>query len=226
MVPKLVPGAGSPASLGAVVTPEGVNFAVYSGAASALYVSIYDELDKEIGRFELDGHADDIHYGVVANSGAGTKYGFRADGPYDPTQGLHFDPNKLLIDPYARRLDRRFVRTPELTSPRQAAFDTAPLVPKSIVTGPRNPGETPFSKAPRLIYELNVRGYTMRHPSVERPLRGTVAGLGTPQVIEHLQRLGVDTVELMPICAFIDDAHLPLLGLTNEIGRASCRERV
>jgi glycogen operon protein len=216
--PELAPGAGSGAGLGATVTAEGVNFAVYSEAASALYVSIYDELDQEIGRFELDGHADNIHFGLIANIGPGTKYGFRADGPYDPPQGLHFDPNKLLVDPYARRLDRPFVRSPRLRLPREDAVDTAPLVPKGIVMGARNRPVMPPRRAPQLIYELNVRGFTMRHPSVQGALRGTVAGLTTRQVIEHFKFLGVDTVELMPVAAFIDDAHLPILGLTNAWG--------
>ena len=112
MKPTLVPRAGSATQLGATVTAEGVNFAVYSATASALYVSLYDEQDRETDRFELDGHDDNIHSGLVAGIGAGAKYGFRADGPYDPGRGYHFDPAKLLVDPYARRLDRVFVRSP------------------------------------------------------------------------------------------------------------------
>ena len=215
---ELVPNAGSPAALGATVTAEGVNFAVYSETASALYVSLYDELDKEIGRFELDGHEENVHFGLIAGIGPGIKYGFRADGPYDPGKGFHFDPNKLLVDPYARRIDRPFVRSPRLRLPREDAVDTAPLVPKAIVMGARNPQASPRRKAPQLFYELNVRGYTMRHPSVQGALRGTVAALTTQRVVEHFRYLGVDTVELMPVAAFIDDAHLPILGLTNAWG--------
>ncbi|HVW91230.1 MAG TPA: glycogen debranching protein GlgX [Devosia sp.] len=213
-----MPNAGSPAALGATVTAEGVNFAVYSETASALYVSLYDELDKEIGRFELDGHEENVHFGLIAGIGPGIKYGFRADGPYDPGKGFHFDPNKLLVDPYARRIDRPFVRSPRLRLPREDAVDTAPLVPKAIVMGARNPQASPRRKAPQLFYELNVRGYTMRHPSVQGALRGTVAALTTQRVVEHFRYLGVDTVELMPVAAFIDDAHLPILGLTNAWG--------
>jgi len=216
--PQLVPRGGSGEALGATMTAEGVNFAVYSETASALYVSIYDELDQEVGRFELDGHQDNVHFGLIANVGPGTKYGLRADGPYDPAQALHFDPNKLLVDPYARRLDRPFVRSPRLRLPREDAVDTAPLVPKAIVMGARNPPVMPRRKAPQLFYELNVRGFTMRHPSVHGALRGTVAGLTTRQVINHFKFLGVDTVELMPVAAFIDDGHLPILGLTNAWG--------
>ena len=144
--------------------------------------------------------------------------GLRADGPYDPAQGYFFDPNKLLVDPYARRVDRVFVRSPRLRLPREEAVDTASLIPKAIVVGGGNKPAAPRRKAPGLVYEINVRGYTMRNPSVQGPLRGTIAGLTTRRVIEHLQYLGVDTVELMPIAAFIDDGHLPSLGLTNAWG--------
>lgn len=219
MTPVLVPRGGSAAQLGATVTADGINFAVYSETASALYVSVYDEADREVGRFELDGHDDNIHHGLIAGLGPGTRYGLRADGPYDPDQGFNFDPNKLLVDPYARRLDRVFVRSPRLRLPREDAVDTAPLVPKAIVLTPDvNKPASPRRKAPSLMYELNVRGYTMRHPGVQGPLRGTVAGLSTSRVIDHLKFLGVDCVELMPIAAFIDDAHLPALGLTNAWG--------
>ncbi len=218
MKPRVVPRGGSPDALGATVTAEGVNFAVYSETASALWVSVYDELDKEIGRFELDGHDDNIHHGLIAGIGAGARYGFRADGEYNPEQGLYFDPHKLLVDPYARRLDRVYVRSPRLRLPREDAVDTAPLMPKAIVSGATNKPASPRRRPPSLFYELNVRGYTMRHPSVQGPLRGTIAGLTTHRVVEHLQYLGVDTVELMPIAAFIDDGHLPALGLTNAWG--------
>ena len=217
--PQLVPNGGSAEKLGATVTADGINFAVYSETASALFVSLYDEADREIERFELDGHDNNIHHGLIGGIGPGTKYGLRADGPYDPDQGLHFDPNKLLVDPYARRLDRVFVRSPRLRLPREDAVDTAPLVPKAVVISPQlNKHATPRRKQPGLMYELNVRGYTMRHPSVQGPLRGTIAGLTTRRIIDHLKFLGVDCVELMPIAAFIDDGHLPALGLTNAWG--------
>jgi len=216
--PVLVPRGGMPDVLGATVTAEGVNFAVYSETASALFVSLYDETDREIGRFELDGHDHNIHHGLVSGIGAGTKYGLRADGLYDPLQGFHFDPHKLLVDPYAKRLDRPFVRSPRLRLPREDAVDTASLVPKGIVVRGGNKPVQPRRRGPGLIYEMNVRGYTMRHPSVQGPLRGTIGGLTTRQVIEHLQYLGVDTVEMMPVAAWVDDAHLPILGLTNAWG--------
>ena len=218
MQPKLVPQGGRTDRLGATVTAEGVNFAVYSETASAIWVSIYNELDKETDRFELDVHENHIHAGLVAGLGAGTRYGLRADGEYNPDQGLFFDPNKLLVDPYARRIDRVFVRSPRLRLPREDAVDTAPLIPKAIVVGGGNQPSQPRRKAPGLFYELNVRGYTMRHPSVQGPLRGTIAALTTQRVIDHLKFVGVDTVQLMPTAAWIDEGHLPALGLTNAWG--------
>jgi len=213
-----VPRGGDTAVLGASVVEDGINFAVYSETASALWVSIYDELDRETDRFEMDVHKDNIHAVRIAGLMPGTRYGFRADGEYNPAQGYFFDPNKLLVDPYARRLDRVFVRSPRLRLPREDAVDTAPLIPKAIVVGERNPPVSPRRRAPNLFYELNVRGFTMQHPSVQGPLRGTIAGLTTRRVIEHFKYLGVDVVELMPTAAWIDDGHLPSLGLTNAWG--------
>lgn len=215
---QLVPGAGSIEHLGATITPDGVNFAVYSEAASAIWVSLYDEQDQEIERFELDVHEDNIHAGLISGIGAGARYGLRADGRYDPDQGYFFDPAKLLVDPYARRLDRTFVRSPRLRLAREDAVDTAPLIPKAIVVGDGNENILPRKKTPSLFYELNVRGFTMRHPSVQGPLRGTIAGLTTKRVIDHFKYLGVDTVQLMPTAAWIDEGHLPALGLTNAWG--------
>ena len=216
--PQLVPRAGRTENLGATVTPDGVNFAVYSESASAIWVCLFDEQDKEIERFKLDVHEDNIHAGLIANVGPGARYGLRADGPYDPDQGLFFDPNKLLVDPYARHLDRVFVRSPRLRLAREDAVDTAELVPKAIVRGSENEAAHPRKKAPSLYYELNVRGFTMRHPSVQGPLRGTVAALTTRRVINHFKHLGVDTVQLMPTAAWIDEGHLPQVGLTNAWG--------
>lgn len=216
--PQLVPGAGSIEKLGATLTAEGVNFAVYSEAASAIWVSLYDEIDQEIGRFELDVHEDNVHAGLISGIGAGARYGLRADGRYDPDQGYFFDPNKLLVDPYARRLDRVFVRSPRLRLPREEAVDTAPLIPKAIVGGESNEAVAPRTRDTELFYELNVRGFTMRHPSVQGPLRGTIAALTTRRVIDHFKHLGVDTIQLMPTAAWIDEGHLPALGLTNAWG--------
>lgn len=213
-----IPNGGSTDQLGATLTEDGVNFAVYSESASALWVCIYDEQDAETDRIALDTHRDHIHAVHIAGLGAGTRYGLRADGAYRPEQGLFFDPAKLLVDPYAKRLDRVFVRSPRLRLHRDEAEDTAPLIPKAIVLEGGHKPIQPRRKAPQVLYELNVRGFTMRHPGVQGPLRGTVAGLTTQRVIDHFLYLGIDTVELMPVAAWIDDGHLPALGLTNAWG--------
>ncbi|HEY8574895.1 MAG TPA: glycogen debranching protein GlgX [Devosia sp.] len=218
MKPMLVPNGGSIDRLGATVTEAGVNFAVYSESATAIWVSLFDELDQETDRFELDVHQDHIHAGLIAGIGAGARYGLRADGPYDPDQGYFFDPMKLLVDPYAKRLDRVFVRSPRLRLDRAEAVDTAPLIPKAVVVSEIWENLLPRKKAPGLFYEMNVRGYTMRHPSVQGPLRGTIAALTTQRVIDHLKYIGVDTLQLMPTAAWIDEGHLPALGLTNAWG--------
>ncbi len=218
MTAQIVPNGGSIDRLGATVTEAGINFAVYSETASAIWVSIFDEQDRETDRFEMDVHRDNIHAVLIAGLGPGTRYGLRADGPYDPDQGLFFDPQKLLVDPYAKRLDRVFVRSPRLRLDRAEAVDTAPLVPKAVVVSDSWENATPRKKAPSLFYEMNVRGYTMRHPSVQGPLRGTIAALTTQRVIDHLKYIGVDTLQLMPTAAWIDEGHLPALGLTNAWG--------
>src|SRR5690606_13921579 len=219
MQPELVPNAGRTEALGATVTPDGVNFAVYSESATNIWVCLFDEQDQEIGRYELDVHENHVRAGLIANNGAAARYGLRADGPYDRYQGLFFGPNKLLVAPYARHLDRVFVRSPRLRLGREEAVDTAPLVPKGIVRGETDtPAKLHKKKVPNLFYELNVRGFSMRHPSVQGPLRGTVAALTTKRVIDHFKHLGVDTVQLMPIAAWIDEGHLPALGLTNAWG--------
>ncbi len=219
MTPELVPHGGAAEPRGATAMPDGVNFSVYSETATAIWVCIFDAQDDEIGRFLLDGHEENVRFGLISGIGPGTRYGLRADGPYDPAQGYYFDPNKLLVDPYAKLIDRTFVRSPRLRLPREAEEDTASLVPKGIVIEAATERLQPRgSDAPGMIYELNVRGYTMRHPSVQGPLRGTVAGLTTRQVISHLEHLGVDVVELMPVAAWIDEGHLPILGLTNAWG--------
>lgn len=215
---ELVRGGGTPDQLGAHAGPEGVSFAVYSETASVIHVAIFDDSGREVARLPLDGHAGHVHFGLVSRIGPGTRYGLRADGPWNPEQGLWFDPLKLLVDPYARQLDRPYARVPQLALPREAGVDTAPFVPKAIVPGaPLGPVQ-PRRRAPQVFYELNVRGYTMRHPDVPLRLRGTAAGLMEKPVLNHLKHIGVDTVQLMPVCAFIDEGHLPPLGLRNAWG--------
>ena len=145
---------------------------------------------------------------------------FAAMVTYDPARGLWFDPDKLLVDPYATAIDRPYTYDPRLAARRGEGGDTAPLMPKSVVEAPfaAVANDQPVFKPGGLIYELNVRSFTMLHPQVPPRLRGTVAALALPAVIEHLQKLGVSAVELMPVTAWIDERHLPPLGLSNAWG--------
>jgi glycogen operon protein len=149
--------------------------------------------------------------------GPGQRYGFRAHGPWAPEQGLCFDPEKLLLDPYALELDGRFTYDPCLA---MRGADTAVLVPKAVVPLPLPPLELrpPLFRPGRLIYELNVRSFTLNHPEIPEALRGTVAALAHPAIIDHFRKLQVGAIELMPIIAWIDERHLPPLGLHNGWG--------
>jgi glycogen operon protein len=164
--------------------------------------------------------AEGYWHAQAAGVGAGARYGLRADGAYDPGAGLWFDPDKLLLDPYAPAIDRPFQYDPALAAPRGECGDTAPLMPKGVVMAPAAPlPPEPSRFAPGgLIYEVQVRGFTMLHPDVPHAQRGTIAALAHPAVIAHLKSLHVSAIELMPINAWIDERHLGPLGLTNAWG--------
>ncbi|MDY6963911.1 MAG: glycogen debranching enzyme GlgX, partial [Pseudomonadota bacterium] len=204
-------------ALGATLTSTGTDFAVWSGHADTIELCLFDATGaRETARLPMQRGSDDIHRLSVPKVGDGTRYAYRAHGTYDPDRGLWFDPSKLLLDPYATEIDRPFAYDSRLS---QFGVDTADLMPKAIVRR-----HQPLSKeAPRfrtggLVYEVAVRPFTMLHPEVPEEQRGTVAALAHPSVIAHLNRIGVDAVELMPITAWIDERHLPPLGLTNGWG--------
>ena len=148
---------------------------------------------------------------------AGMAYGFRAAGEWAPEAGLWFDPAKLLVDPHAIELDRPYVYDPALS---RFGADTATIVPRARVSDdhPHRRPDPPLFRPGGLIYEVNVRGLTMLHPDVPPAMRGTVAALAHPAIVAHLRRLNVAAIELMPITAWIDERHLPPLGLTNAWG--------
>lgn len=206
--------------LGAHAVAGGVLFGVWSSAAETVWVSVFDEDgQEEAGRFRLTRGEGDVHSGFVAGLEPGARYGLRADGPYDPDRGLWFDPAKLLMDPYAVAIDRPYAYDSRLGNPREDGSDTAPLMPKAVVPPklealPPNP----LWKPGGFVYELSVRSFTKLHPEVEPEKRGTVGALANPAVLKHLKRLGVDAIELMPITAWMDERHLPPLGLTNAWG--------
>jgi glycogen debranching enzyme len=147
----------------------------------------------------------------------GICYGYRAEGEWAPSQGLWFDSSKLLVDPYAVELDRRFEWRPILA---QYGADTAAFVPRARIPNslPLLAPQEPLFQRGDLIYEVNVRGFTLLHPQVPQALRGTVAALAEPVIISHLKKLHVSAVELMPITAWIDERHLSPLGLRNAWG--------
>jgi glycogen debranching enzyme len=187
---------------------------VVSRDATRILVSVF-EGDREMARIPLASRLGDVHFGVVPGLAAGMPYGLRAEGPWAPERGQRFDACKLLLDPYATRLTGPFRHLPELM--RQGA-ETTGLVPRALAGHAPADAQPLPPHRPQFIYEIPVRGFTMLHPDVPPDRRGTVAALAEPAVIAHLKRLGVDTVELMPLAAWIDERHLPALGLANAWG--------
>lgn len=197
----------------------GAVFSVWSGRAEQISVSIFDDEDREVRSVELPRDDDGLFSGFIDGVGVGSRYGLRASGPWNPAHGDRFDAAKLLVDPASTRLDRPLVYDPRLALAPHEAIDTAPLVPKAIVEDlPEVPHRSPVFQPGGLIYELSVRSFTRLHPAVPRSERGTLAALRHPAIIEHLRRLNVSAVELMPITTVIDERHLPPLGLTNAWG--------
>ncbi len=202
---------------GATPTDNGTAFSVYSRDASKIELCLYDPTgNTETARLPLTRGDDDIHRITVPQALIGTRYGFRAHGVHAPDHGLWFDPSKLLLDPYATQIDRPFENHPALFT---FGEDTGAIMPKAIVSAyspvKRQP---PNFKRGGLIYEVAVKPFTMLHPDVPDAIKGTVAALAHPAIIAHLKKIGVSAVELMPITAWIDERHLPPLGLTNGWG--------
>jgi len=222
-MPQQPAGEAEP-RFGAKVSDGGVTFAVWSGAATRMWVSLFDDVHEgayvdEIDRQEMQRGEDGCFSLFVPGLKEGARYGFRADGPYAPEQGQWFDPHKLLTDPYSIEVDRPYRYNAIMAAPRWQQDDTAMMMPKSLVVSPVPVERKPPVFAPGgLIYELNVRAFTKLHPDIPEEMRGTIAALGHPAIIDHLQKLGVSAVELMPVTAWIDERHLQPLGLTNAWG--------
>ncbi|MGW7535780.1 glycogen debranching protein GlgX [Amycolatopsis sp. NPDC054798] len=221
------PWPGKPYPLGATYDGVGTNFALFSEVAEHVDLCLFDEEGKET-RSRLEEVDGFVHHGYLLGVGPGQRYGFRVHGPHDPIRGQRCNPSKLLIDPYAKALSRGVDWSETLFSYRfddPDQFnedDSAGHVPYSLVVSPffdwandRSPG-VPYHET--VIYETHVRGMTMTHPFVPERLRGTYAGLAHPAVVEHLQKLGVTTVELMPVHQFVTDHGLDEKGLRNYWG--------
>ncbi len=199
---------------GASIENGATHFRVRSPQASALWLCQFDGEDER--RIPMRRRGDDW-FAQIAGEQIGAAYGYRADGEWAPERGFWFDPSKLLVDPYAVELDRRFVQDPALA---QYGIDTAHLVPRALMleATPQVRKQAPFFERGGLIYEVNVRAFTMLHPDVPKCLRGTIAALANPAVIAHFKNLHVSAVELMPVTAWIDERHLEPLGLSNAWG--------
>lgn len=211
-------GPGAPEPLGVSVDAAGVNVAVFSAHAEAIFFCLFDPSgEREIERIRLPERTGDVFHGHIGGIGPGARYGLRAAGPWDPARGHRFDLGKLLCDPFAIRLDRRFRLHPTLFASSSA--DSAPAMPKAIVAPPPpcSP-RPPFVWEGQVIYEINPRGFTMRQSRIPPELRGRFAALGHPVSLAYLRRLGVSAVELMPVAATIDAPHLPALGLSDAWG--------
>jgi glycogen operon protein len=223
---------GQPFPLGATWDGIGVNFALFSANATKVELCIFDiDGTTEVERIVLPEYTNEVWHGYLPDARPGTVYGYRVHGPYDPQNGHRFNPNKLLIDPYARQLvgsvewnEALFGYT--VGSPdADLSFDerdSARYVPKCRVIDPaftwgeeRKP-KTPWQRT--IVYEAHVRGYTMRHPGVPEHFRGTFSGMMSPEVIDYIANLGVTAVELLPIHAFVDDDYLVRKGLHNYWG--------
>lgn len=188
---------------------------MWSHAATHVDVVLFDDNDKQIWHHKLTQRDGDVHYSFVEGIREGQHYGLRAHGPYDPASGHHFDAHKLLLDPFAKAISGPFKYAAELS---RHGNETAHLVPKAIAVKNAEPLPLRSLTEPKLIYELNVRGFTMRHPDVPHAMRGTIAALAEPAIIKHFKTIGVDSIELMPIAAWIDERHLVNLGLRNAWG--------
>jgi glycogen operon protein len=221
---RVWPGRSFP--LGATWDGAGTNFAVFSEVAERVELCLFD--DGVETRYPLPEITAFVHHGYVNGIGPGQHYGYRVYGPWSPREGLRCNPNKLLIDPYAKALEGNVQWGPSVYSHRTTApeeldpVDSAEAMPKSVVVNPyfdwagdRAPN-TPRHET--VIYETHVRGLTMRHPDLPPEMRGTYAGLGTEPIIRHLRQLGVTAVELMPVHHFVSEHAVVERGLTNYWG--------
>jgi isoamylase len=220
---------GTDAPLGATWEGSGTNFALFSENAEAVDLVLFDERGSEVATHPLVERTDLVWHGYIDNVGPGQRYGFRVAGQYAPHEGLRHNHAKLLLDPYARAISGRFRHARSLfgyrigsDDMRISGLDSAAAMPRCVVVDhsfPWGDDRRPNTAwADTIIYELHVKGFTKRHPDIPEALRGTYAGLAHPAAIEHLQRLGVTAVELMPVHHFYDATQLVERDLVNYWG--------
>lgn len=223
-------GQGSPNTLGVEYSEEGANFALFSEHAEKVELCLFDEKgEAELARLTMPYSEGGIWFGRIEGIAPGQLYGYRVHGPYDPENGHRFNPNKLLLDPYARQLSSALKWDDALfgypIGEDDLAFDerdSAPFMPKAVVVDPAFDWDADNTLQRRwdeaLIYEAHVKGLTALHPDVPEDKRGTFEALAHPSVLDHLHRIGVTTIELLPVHAFLDDRHLLEKGLSNYWG--------
>ena len=210
LVAPSVAWRGRPSPLGATWDGEGVNFALYSEHAERVELCLFDPKGRrEIERVELHNRTGFVWHCYLPEARPGLLYGYRVHGPQAPELGHRFNPHRVLLDPYARLLAGNV----------SAGAGRSRVVDPAFSWGEDRPLRTPWQDT--VIYELHVKGFTQRHPGVPEQLRGSYAGLASPAAIEHLQRLGVTAVELLPIHAFVDERRLLQHGLRQYWGYAS-----
>ncbi len=222
---QIWPGASYP--LGATYDGAGTNFALFSEVAERVELCLFDEAGVET-RYDLPEVTAFVWHGYLPNVADGTRYGFRVHGPDQPDQGHRCNPAKLLLDPYSKAVDGDVDWSEAMFGYRfddpDAANDddSAPHAQRSVVVSPYfdwasdRPPHTPWHET--VVYEVHVKGFTATHPGVPEELRGTYAGLATPEAIDHFTRLGVTAVELLPVHEFTQDSHLVERGLRNYWG--------
>ena len=210
--------------LGATCHDGGVNFALFSSGARSVTLCVFDTDGRETHRYAMNGPVNNVWHGFLPNAGTGLIYGYRVDGPYDPSRGLRYNPARLLLDPYARRLHGQFQwHESHLDRPDTQMDDNAAYMPKAVVTGvhefdwegDRSPN---IPMCETVIYEAHVKGFTQSHPDVPAELRGTYEGMASPAAIAHLKRLGVTAVELLPVQESVSEGTLIEMGLCNYWG--------
>ncbi|GAC1580228.1 MAG: glycogen debranching protein GlgX [Candidatus Elarobacter sp.] len=228
--PRVEPGLPYP--LGATWDGAGVNFALFSANAEKVELCVFDARGRrELSRVALPEYTDEVWHGYLPDARPGMLYGYRVYGPYDPARGHRFNHNKLLLDPYAKAIAGGVKWSDALYGYRIGATredlqfdrrDSASGMPKCVVLesaftwGTDHRPSVPWHDT--VFYELHVKGFTIQHPRVQPGLRGTLAGLAAPAVIDYLQGLGVTTLELLPVHAFVDDRRLVEQKLRNYWG--------
>lgn len=216
--------------LGATPDRDGTRFAVHSSRAERIELCLFDNSGRETTRLELPERSGDIWHGYVPGCAAGQRYGYRAHGHWAPDAGMRFNPAKLLLDPYARLLCGElrwsaavfdFTADPRSGEWQINTADSADCVPRCVVVAAADKATTRRPRIPwsdMIIYEANVRGFTMHHPALTPTERGTFRGLRNGQILGHLKALGITAIELLPVQAFIDEQALQQRGLRNYWG--------